>query len=418
MISLELKAKFEKIIEINDIDWAVIDNVAKKDANILRPIKGIAFEEYLKKIIKEYDKNIPIKDGVGDSDVDLYVNGIAIQAKTHVAKVTKQGHRIGIALHKTHGDETHPNNLYSSEDQTFDALCIQHPESGILIVPFSRIPRHKKWNNKFADPVCFEWDSEWINRWDLLNINIPEGVNIDKRINPNNSQLPFLSSQTYLEDHEIIEMLCKPEYFRAAVMGLKGNLKEELFIDYLRHKGYFIDDNVPTYEPYDIKVKTSGGEFKVQIKGTSKNMCSMVKNEIGTEVMGTHGKFPMRGYKRSSIDYVAIIISKEQLPEHKAVKNINFIIVPTADLPLHYLIGKGNDNVEKEFGNYKWNLPEFSDIIYPNLKFKYRLEDDNIVFTPNIGGYKKNKGYDVIPVDSEFRKNKRYILNHIPDEWG
>ena len=51
MIPKELKERFEKIIEIKNIDWASIDAVAQKDANILRPIKGIAFEEYLKKII-------------------------------------------------------------------------------------------------------------------------------------------------------------------------------------------------------------------------------------------------------------------------------------------------------------------------------------------------------------------------------
>ena len=52
MISEELKKRFESIIEIHDIQWNSIDAVARRDVNILRPIKGIAFEEYLKKIIK------------------------------------------------------------------------------------------------------------------------------------------------------------------------------------------------------------------------------------------------------------------------------------------------------------------------------------------------------------------------------
>lgn len=417
MISIELKVRFEKIIEINDINWSVIDNIVKKDANILRPIKGIAFEEYLKKIIKRYDKNILISDGLGDSDIDLFINNVAVQVKTPIVKGTIKGQKIKVALHKTHGNETRPNNLYSSDEQTFDVLCVQHPEAGILIVPFSKIPHHKKWNNRFADPVCFEWNSEWINRWDLLKIDLDKEINLDQRIVPDNSVLPYISSQTWLDDFEIIEMLCKPEYFRAAVMGLKGNLKEELFIDYLRQKDYFIDDNIPTYEPYDIKVRSSRGEFKVQIKGTSKNMCSIMKKEIGTEVMGTHGQFPMRGYKKSSIDYIAIIISQSQLPKHDAVKNINFIIVPSKDLPMHYLIGNGQENKETGYGNKKWNLPEFSDVIYPNIKFNWLIENENIILVPNISGYGRNNGYDIIPIDSEFRKNKKYILNHIPLEW-
>ena len=71
MISEELKKRFESIIEIHNIQWSSIDAVAKKDANILRPIKGIAFEEYMKKIIKQADESVDMKDGVGDSDVDF-----------------------------------------------------------------------------------------------------------------------------------------------------------------------------------------------------------------------------------------------------------------------------------------------------------------------------------------------------------
>lgn len=417
MISQELKQRFEKIIEIKNIDWTVIDNIAKKDANILRPIKGIAFEVYLKKILKGYDKTISIIDGVGDSDIDLYVNNIAIQAKTQVTGVSKQGVKIGVALHKTHGDEHAPFNLYSTENPTFDILCVQHPEAGILIIPFNEIPHHKKWTKYLADPAYFSWKSKWLNRWDLLKIKVPDGVTIDKRDEFHNSQLTFLSSQTYLEDYEIIEMLCKPEYFRAAVMGLKGNIKEEIFIKFLREYGYKIDDNIPTYCPYDLVVKKADKDIKIQVKGTSKNMCSLITNEIGTEIMGTHEQFPLRGYKRSAFDYIAIIISEHQLPKHKSIQDLNFIIIPTSDLPLHYLIGKGNEDKDKGYANKRWNESNFSDILYPNLRFKFKIENNEIIFEPNIKGYKKFRGYDVIPLDSEFRKNKKYKLNHIPNEW-
>ncbi|MBR5333347.1 MAG: hypothetical protein IKV33_01260 [Alistipes sp.] len=417
MIPKELKERFEKVIEIKNINWASIDAVVQKDANILRPIKGIAFEEYLKKIIKRFDSNIKIEDGVGDSDVDLYVNGIAIQAKTQVSGVTKDGVKIGVALHKTHGDETAPSNLYSTVEPTFDILCVQHPDKGVLIIPFDQIALHRKWENRLADPAYFPWDSEWLNRWDLLKMDIPAGTQLDTREVPKHSELPFLSSQTYLEDYEIVEMLCKPEYFRAAVMGLKGNMKEEIFIQHLKDSGINVNGNIPTYSPFDALIYKGSNEYKVQIKGTSKNMCKLRSNEIGTEVMGTHGQFPVRGYKQSSIDYVAIIISADQLPPHESVKEVNFIIIPATDLPLHYLIGEGDDNIQKGWGNYKWNLTEFADVLYPNLKFKYNIEDRQIVIRPNIGGYKQYKGYDVIPQDSEFRKNKKYILNEIPENW-
>lgn len=417
MISQELKERFEKVIEIQDIDWNMLENVVKKDSNILRPIKGIAFEEYLKKIIRNFDANILIEDGIGDSDIDLYVNGISIQAKTPITKDSRPGKRISVALHKTHGDETTPNNLYSTSTPTFDILCVQHPTKGILIVPFNEIPLHAKHKDRLADPAHFIWNSKWLNRWDLLGICVPQGKELDNRSIPQTSQLPFLSSQTFLEDYEIIEMLCKPEYFRAAVMGLKGNLKEEMFIQYLQNNGYSIDTNIPTYSSYDLLVKKEDGNFRVQVKGTSKSMCNLRNKEIGTEVMGTHGQFPQRGYKRSSIDYVAIIISKDQLPVHPTVKDLNFIIIPTSDLPLHYLIGKGNNSLNKGFRNKKWNESIFSDILYPILKFQFFIQQEQIVFIPHLKAYRKYKGYETIPLDSEFRKNKQYILNQLPPEW-
>ena len=417
MISQELKARFEHIIEVEDIDWRVIDKIAQKDANILRPIKGVAFEEYLKKIIKEYDNTIPVEGGVGDSDVDLYVNGLSIQAKTIASTSTRINRKIGVSLHKTHGDETRPNNLYSADEPLFEYLCIQHPVKGVLIVPFAEIPLSKKWKNKLSDPARFDWDSKWLNRWDLIGINLPDDVDLDHRRIPQKSELPFLSSQTFLEDYEIIEMLCKPEYFRAAVMGLKGNLKEEMFCQFLKDSGLDISDDVPTYCAYDLIVHSKGENLRVQVKGTSKNMCSISKMKIGVEVMGTHGQFPQRGYKRSDIDYVAIIISKNQLPNHKDVGALNYIVVPASDLPLHYLVGNGDDSKLKGFGNGRWNMPQYSDIIYPQLKFNIIIRENDVLLVPDVNSYKKYKGYELLPINSEFRQQKVYKLNQLPAEW-
>ena len=207
MISEELKKRFESIIEIHNIQWSSIDAVARRDVNILRPIKGIAFEEYLKKIIKQTNPSIEIKDGIGDSDVDFYVNDIAVQVKTPITASIRQNIRVGVALHKTHGDETAPFNLYPTDEPPFNILCAQHPKSGVYIVPFREIPLHRRWENRLADPAYFSWTSEWLNRWDLLGLDSTKCMEFDRRDIPKNSVLPFLSSQTYLEDYEIIEML-------------------------------------------------------------------------------------------------------------------------------------------------------------------------------------------------------------------
>ena len=115
-------------------------------------------------------------------------------------------------------------------------------------------------------------------------------------------------------------------------------------------------------------------KLKVQIKGTSKNMCKPNEEKIGVEMMGTHGQFPKRGYKSSSLDYLAIIISDFQLSKYRIKNGFHFVFIPVKDLPKHYLINNGKEYISSGWGNKKWNEKEFSDILYPNVKFKTRLK--------------------------------------------
>src|SRR5688572_5794987 len=141
MISPSLKAKFEKIIEFENLDWEVLEHVVQKDANILRPIKGILFEEYLKKVLRNKLPKLDIKEGKGDEDVDFYVDGLGIQVKTPAKNYTKDNKFVGISLHKTHGLEKRPYNLYKASSKSFDFLAVQHPISGVFIIPYEEIPK-------------------------------------------------------------------------------------------------------------------------------------------------------------------------------------------------------------------------------------------------------------------------------------
>lgn len=414
MISSALKAQFEKIIEFDNIDWEIIEHIVQKDANILRPIKGVAFEEYFKKILRKRFPNIDIKDGEGDSDVDLYVNGFKLQLKTPAKAPTIENRFVGVALHKTHGLERRPNNLYKFSAKTFDMLVLQHPVSGIFIIPYDEIAEHNSWPGYLDDPAKIPWKNPRLNNWKLIGLNNIEGISIDDRVPPEKSVLPFLSKETCLEDYEVIETLCKPEYFRAAVMGLKGNIKEYWFEEYLKKLGYKITLPVGPYPKYDLAIENVFGvKMRIQTKGTSKNMCDIAKNTIGVEVMGTHGRFPSRGYKKDMMDYVAVVISSGQLPKIKLNTGLHFIILPVEDLPLHYKIGKG-----KIFKEPDWNKKEYSDVVYPNIKLKLNSANtQKIEFIPAIESYGKASGFDVIPIDSDFRKAGPYILDFIPDQF-
>lgn len=184
MLTNQLKEKFESVIEIHNLDLTIVDTIAAKDANILRPIKGVAFEIYFQKILKNATSNLAIDSGIGDSDIDLIVNGKHLQLKTVDTGSTLKNKTVGVSLHKTHGNEKRPHNLYKKNGQTFDFLVVLHPESGVMIVPYSEIPSSNTYPDCLADPAKFSWNNEWINRWDLLGFENLKNKTLDLRTIP------------------------------------------------------------------------------------------------------------------------------------------------------------------------------------------------------------------------------------------
>lgn len=419
VISSDLAKKFFETIEISQVPWAVVDDVAVSDPNILRPIRGVCFEELFRRIVSQYMPKATFSLGPGDSDVDVYLSEYyRLQLKTIDQGSTVYKRTIGVALHKTHGQEKRPHNLYSKRMPTFDFLVVLHPSDGILIIPYDEIPEHGSWPGYLSDPARFDWKIEWKNRWDLFGFPAFRGESLENRVIPSQSQLPKLSAETYLEDYQIIQALCRPEYFRAAVMGLKGNIKEFWLIDFMKKQGYSISTPTESYPKYDLKVTNrQGREFRVQVKGTSKNMCDASQEMLGVEVMGTHGQFPHRGYRKSFFDYLAIVISEDQINSSYPIsKGTHFVFIPVLDLPLHYLIGKGIDTKDSGWRNRQWNMPEYRDVLYPNIKLKTRYDANlsRVKILPDISRYGKYRGLFVISSGSEFRSAGPYILDEIP----
>ena len=419
VISSNLAKKFFGVIEISNVLWSVVDNVAASDPNVLRPIRGVCFEEMFRIIISRNMPKATFSLGPGDSDVDVYLNKYRLQLKTIDKGSTVDKRTIGVALHKTHGQEKRPHNLYKTSAPTFDFLVVLHPSDGILIIPYTQIPVHGSWPGYLADPALFDWNSKWKNKWDLLGFPALKGQSLESRVVPPKSQLPRLSAETYLEDYQIIRALCRPEYFRAAVMGLKGNIKEFWLIDFMKNQGYSTFLPTESYPKYDvIVINSSGKQFKVQIKGTSKNMCDASREMIGVEVMGTHGQFPKRGYKRSFFNYLAVVISEDQININYAIpKGLHFVFIPVSDLPLHYLIGKGINTKNSGRRNKLWNLPEYNDVLYPNIKLKTKHNKtlNRVEISPDISNYGKYGGFNIISYNSTFRSAGPYILDEIPN---
>jgi hypothetical protein len=351
-----------------DVPWSIIDEVVVSNQNILRPVKGYAFEILFDEIANKHLK-CKIKPGPGgDTDIDrVLINNegkeITLQIKTCSASTIVKNVQFGISLHKTHGEEKRPKNLYplhwpcpycDHEGEAFpDFLVALHPEKGILIVPKEKIPESKTYKGHYADPAIFNWNSEWANRWDLLGFPAFRGQSLERRFVPKQEKLPRIAEIVHLTDQEIVQMWLMPENFRTLEMNLKGNLRQPAFLAWLKHSR--IESHEPTdiaYPKYDLI--TSKGT-KIQVKGPSKHLCDTTNNIIGVEVMGSHRQDAGRRYSESDFDYLGLVIDPRYIPDDIPLdkSHYHFCLIPLKELPLHYK--------NKEWGT--------NDRIYEGCKF-------------------------------------------------
>lgn len=392
----------------SEVDWKVIDDLVISDANILRPVKGHAFEILFDEIITK-KLNCIVQDHGGDSDIDRVVvvhgKSFTMQLKTPAMQTIKNGVKFGVNLHKTHGPEKRPQNLYPvhwpcpfcktpHDGEPFpDFLIVLHPSDGVLIVPKDEIPKNTTYPGHYADPAYFLWNSEWLNRWDLLGISDRKGENLIRKTVPNQHKLPKIAKIVNLTDEEIVSMWLKPENFRMIDMNLKGNLREPVLTSLLEEKNIPLDVPKHAYPKYDRITKNS--EIRIQIKGISKSLTNISKDLLGSEVMGTHGKGAIRCYSENDFDYLAIVIDPNILQKYSHLLNntnqYHFCLIPVSALPLHYK-------------NQEWNQ---KDKIYPLCKFHIIEMQKRLALVP----------YRLYQKDVSFREAGPWFIDQIPDSF-
>ena len=384
------------------VDFDIIDTLVMKDANILRPVIGHAFEYLIADIVTNILGGKVIDRG-GDTDIDLEIvdkqgNSYTTQIKTLRTAGIRPGIQFDINLHKTHGLEQRPNNLYpiiwpcpicNHEGEEFpNFLIIPHPTDGILIIPKNSIPENPSYPGHFADPAVFPWNSEWLNRWDLLGFPEYRGQRLERQNVATQPILNNICQKVKLTYEELLRTWLKPSNFRMIDMNLKGNLREPALESFLNKKGFFTTPPTGAYPKYDLMCKN----IKIQIKGTSKSKTNPVNNTLGVEVMGTHGNGAIRRYSVNDFDYLGIVIEPSCLNDHLPLSKdtYHFCLVSVHDLPLHYRNGYEWDTTDKLYDVALFDVIEKDNKVYLKPNNSYRnpprwvSSDNEIIIRPPV----------------------------------
>ena len=347
--------------KLGNVPWTVLEEFILTNSHIWRTIRGHAFETYFDKVI--HDAGYEIKPGKGDDIVDRVLLNKTLQLKTPYTNGTKSGVKIAYMLHKTHGLEKRPFNLYKSKDFA-DFLLGYHP-NGIIICPKDEIPLQKdypsrKWGEYIADPAIFAWDCEWLNNYNLLGLDSRKIQNLS--FNKDNKKFPEIGKLTKLSDKDIVGMILKPENFRVLEMNLLGSIREWHFEQIAKKNNIVLD---PPSGSDEIKIDFWSNGKRIQVKGRTKSICS--EDKIGVEVKGSHGRIPQRLYKKNSFDYLVVVLDPNVIPEKYYPKGIdpskfNCVVIPTKDLPIHPRSSEWGDDYLKDIYKFKMTAYPINDL--------------------------------------------------------
>jgi len=323
--------------KVGYVEWDALEEFILRNQHIWRPIRGHCFETWFDKLISL--QGVKIESVGGDDTTDRILNGLKLQLKTPYKNGTIEGKQVAFAMHKTHGLEKRPHNLYKPKDFA-DFLVGLHPSGGVIICPNSKIPMDKKYPAYLSDPTYLPWKTQWFNRFDLLGLNLKEIPKFSDW--KKNKFFPIIGKYTQLTDIEIIKTILKPENFRVLEQNLVGAIRELHFFAATKKEGINLKEPDKTAKGRGrIKVDFILPDKRtIQVKGRTKSLCK--GNIIGVEVKGSHGRIPQRLYRKGDFDILVVVLDPGSIHLEFAKSNekinktgYNFVVVDTANLKIH-----------------------------------------------------------------------------------
>lgn len=320
-----------------------LDTFIAETPHIYRSIRGHAFEVWFDREMAE--RGIAVSKVGGDDVVDRVLNGHTLQLKTPFRNGTKEGVLVSYKMHKTHGAEIKPFCFYKKEEFA-DFFVGMHPSSGVIICPRAALKTRSDVNPRLdygeyiSDPLPFDWQTEWLNRYDLLGIEVKNPPLPSDHSSSEVRLFPKLIEKIGFTDYDIVKSLLDEANFRTWFQLIVGTIREFHFEKFAQQNGLKLIpiEGFGGRGNQKLDYLTDSG-IKIQVKGLTKGMAR--GGLLGCETQCSHGRIPTRLYKRSDFDYAVIVVDPNSIhPEVAAAKGIdhtkyNFCIVDIDNLPLH-----------------------------------------------------------------------------------
>lgn len=376
---IPLEERFEILHSSLGLTGEQFDKMIADNSPVLRTVKGHAFEAAFEYFVRS--NGYEIKDIGGDSDIDLYVNGLGLQLKTPNLGGTN-GDIYEYKTHKTHGAKSEMESMdyyhrVNDFAEYFVGLISYNPFK-VFIVPRERLPRHPQSNLHIKSPFKLDaasmfGEDNYINRFDLLGIKINDPhfsvANTENEIMPNTAKSIQLTTRL------IVDSIMRECNFRIWDMSIRGFAREIALLSFLDSNSISYSNTPTKYkeergEKADLVVFTKKGNIFIQVKGVSTNNCDFQKENsiIATETQLTRGRVndhptQSRLYKTTDFEYVILAVEPciSNLIEDKY--EWNFYLIPVSELRTH--------------STYPSRIASLQKFQFEQLK-KYRLDTNRI----------------------------------------
>ena len=346
--SISTKEKLKYLCRYLDCSVYEFDELISSNPQVLRTVKGHAFEQYFDCLMEE---NGYFSEEIGgDSAIDRLVNRNSLQLKTPNKEGTR-GTIVQYKTHKTHGakSEKESTEYYHSLSDFADYLVglISYDPLNIILLKKSELPVLKNDKTKICSTFTLNWINHLgLNNFDRIGVRINSNVQLLKT---NSELLPKSCKLMNLNSKIIIDTILCAKNFRIWDLSIRGFAREQKFQSLLKNKGIQHHDSVTITqsrnEKADGAINLNGQIELYQLKGISTKNCNfnLMDPIIATETQLTRGRVndhPTQSRLYLTTDFSLLVLAIDpaisKLIKLKAGLQWTFFVIPGRCLKPHH----------------------------------------------------------------------------------